>query len=372
MNLRIFLVFLAICLFVLCLVALPVKSQNNSVGFIFIQPDGSVEPLSAPIQRADDVYTFTANINDPIVIERNHMILDGAGHYLQGNSEGIGINITASNVTIMNLQILHWKTGILGAYNGNNIKGNYITNCNRGIRINGNNYTIAQNYLANNGDGVFLYANATIVSRNTLIDNHQGINIAWYNHKIMENNLSNIDYDIAGGGLGGVTIYRNNFLKTNPKGYVLIGTTAAWDNGTEGNFWKNGYKGSDANGDGIGDDPYNIGYPIKSTADGTSGSGFRVMATDNHPLMRQVIVELPPQASPSPPPSPTPTPSPNQTLPASTIEPAPKNSSTPQQPPPPSEQPENLFSLDAVLPIVIIVVAFSTAAVFVIAKRRLR
>ncbi len=358
----------------------PVKSQAESLGFIFIKPDGHVEPSSAPIQWTGDVYTFTAHIYNPIVIERNNIVLDGAGHYLQRNRNfsavdrdgGVGINVTSSNVTIMNIHILNWTAGILGAYNNNSIIGNFITNCDKGIKVYGDNYTISWNYIANNYDGVRLFANGTVISRNNLTDNSQGINIAYYDHLILENNLSNVGYDIAGGGMGGVIIYRNNFFKTNPNGYNLIGYKAAWDNGKEGNFWS-GYEGKDANRDGVGDEPYNIGQVYTYTnSTGATVSGSRIWGVDNHPLMKPVTVQEPPQPSPSPTPSPTPPttppPTPEQT-PTPTAPPTSAPSPSPQQTTPESEQPTTPFlSIEAVLAVIII--AATVVTVFALSKKK--
>ncbi|UCF59305.1 MAG: hypothetical protein JSV15_02530, partial [Candidatus Bathyarchaeota archaeon] len=65
----------------------PVKA----IGTIYIRADGSVDPDTAPITSMDNVtYTFTDNINDAIVVQRNNIIIDGNGHTLQGSGGGYG------------------------------------------------------------------------------------------------------------------------------------------------------------------------------------------------------------------------------------------------------------------------------------------
>jgi hypothetical protein len=325
---NVFLIFATVCLFLSCLNALPVKSQTEPAGAIFIGTDGAVTPPSAPIERIGNVYTFTGTVHAPIVIEQNHIILDGAGHYLEGNGGGIGINITASDVTIMNLHVMKWETGVLGAYDGNNIIWNSISNCEFGIKIYGANYNISRNYIGTNDEGISLRASGSLVSENRIMGNGQGIDISWCNHVIAGNNMSNDAYDITGSGRGGVVVYCNNFLRSNPNRYLLtLDNAALWDNGSIGNYWS-GYSGTDANGDGIGDTAYHIQPPYHDDQD---------YAVDNHPLMKPyLLLEAQP---PSPVLPPKPTPEPTQTLqPSATPVPTdnpptatPQPSSSPQQ-----------------------------------------
>lgn len=312
---------------------LPLKAQNESFSFILIKQDGSVEPSSAPITQTGNVYTLTDNVYNPIIIERCSIVLDGAGHFLDGNDSGkpiigiqagadsrIGINITASNVNITNINILNWNVGILGAYDGNYIINNSLTECVVGIKVYGSNYRIEWNYIANNGQaGIVLRANRTSIVHNEIAGDQEGIDIAWYNHIIMENNMSNVNFDIAGLGMGGVFIARNNFFKTNPNRYLLaMGGNALWDVGGEGNYWR-AYNGTDTNGDGVGDTPFLIGQFFNYETNNDTASGSRIWGIDKFPLMNPITVQDPPQPSPSPkststaPPTPSPSHSPSTT-----------------------------------------------------------
>jgi nitrous oxidase accessory protein NosD len=324
---NVFLVFATVCLLLSCLNVFSVKSQTESANTIFISTDGAVTPASASIKRIGNVYTFTETVHAPIVIEQNHIILDGAGHYLEGNGGGIGINITASDVTIMNLHVMKWDTGVLGAYDGNNVIWNSISNCEFGIKVYGANYNIARNYIGTNYEGIGLRANGSVVSENRIVGNEQGIDISWCNHVITGNNMSNDAYDIAGSGRGGVVVYCNNFLRSNPNRYLLtLDNAALWDDGTVGNYWS-GYSGADANGDGVGDTPYRIQPPYHENSE---------YAVDYHPLMKPYL--LPEAQPPSPTLHLTPTPELTQTpQPSTTLSPTPdptatsEPSSSPQQ-----------------------------------------
>jgi parallel beta-helix repeat protein len=76
-----------------------------SSGTIYIRSDGSVYPSTASIQRVGDVYTFTNDIiGYTIEVERDNIVIDGAGHTLQGAFRGIYLS-NRSGVTIKNMKI---------------------------------------------------------------------------------------------------------------------------------------------------------------------------------------------------------------------------------------------------------------------------
>jgi len=60
-------------------------------GTIYIRANGLVDPSTAPIQRDGNLYTFTGNLFDEIVIERDNIVVDGAGYTVQGTGSGTGI-----------------------------------------------------------------------------------------------------------------------------------------------------------------------------------------------------------------------------------------------------------------------------------------
>ena len=86
---------------------------------IRIRDDGSVEGTDK-IQRDGDVYTLTGNIDSSvgsneafIFVEKNNIIIDGAGYTLQGIGHGTAIYmLRKQNVTIKNFNIEGFETGI--------------------------------------------------------------------------------------------------------------------------------------------------------------------------------------------------------------------------------------------------------------------
>ena len=100
----------AIMLFVLSVSMLTLAFNIEAVEAsetIYIRFDGSVDPATAPILRVGDLYTFTDDIYDSIVVERDDIVVDGAGYTLEGTGSGNGISLNGrENVTIKNGQLL--------------------------------------------------------------------------------------------------------------------------------------------------------------------------------------------------------------------------------------------------------------------------
>ncbi len=169
-------------------------------GTIYIRLDGSIDPSTAPIQRDGDLYTFKDNIYDEIVVERDNIVVDGAGYILQGAGSGNGIKLSAvSNVTIMNMNTKGFKEGILLMYSSNSTisENNITTNNDDGIDLHhsSNNIISGNNITANYYAGIFLYesSNNTISGNNITAHNYFGIRLTYSsdNNTISGNNIAN-------------------------------------------------------------------------------------------------------------------------------------------------------------------------------------
>ena len=79
--------------------------RSGAESTIHILADGSINPSTANIVTVDNVvYTFMDNVYEAIVVERDDIVIDGAGHTLQGTGGDTGIDLTErSNVTIENI-----------------------------------------------------------------------------------------------------------------------------------------------------------------------------------------------------------------------------------------------------------------------------
>jgi parallel beta-helix repeat protein len=276
-------------------------------GTIYIRADGSIDPPTVPISTVDNItYTFTGDvINNSIVVERDNIVVDGAGYTVQGTgstgyeqSKGIVISMR-SNITIKNTRIAGFQYGVytypslvssmllnntitenydgvwLSVSSNNTISGNNVVNNGWGISfdsssnntISGNNITannyygiwlvdsgsnsISGNYITNNGgDGIWLESSSgNIVSGNNITANNRD-GILLYNSSSY-NSISG-NYLTANNGDGvwlfsssSNSIFHNNFIN-NAEQVYSSGSVNVWDNGypSGGNYWSD-YTGVD-------------------------------------------------------------------------------------------------------------------------------
>jgi parallel beta-helix repeat protein len=112
-------------------------NESVIVSVFYIKSNGSIDPFWAPILSVDNVtYTFTSDIlNVSIVVERDDIVVDGAGYTLQAKegwpSYVRGIDLSdRNNVTIKNVRIKGFGNGIRLYSSSNNIiyHNNFIDN----------------------------------------------------------------------------------------------------------------------------------------------------------------------------------------------------------------------------------------------------
>jgi len=282
----------------------PVKAS----GTIYIRADGSIDPPTANITSVDNVtYTLTDNIDaeivsgqSAIVVERNNIVVDGAGYTVQGTGNGIGIHLLGrSNVTIKNVKIKAFQSSIAIDYSSNNrIAGNNITNNVVGINvISSSNNTVSENIITGNFNGIELffslnntfsgntvsknqngihiaYSPLNFLLRNTIIDNDNGVYLAdSYSNTVSGNNIRNNNNGVYLRDAPTFNkFYHNNFINNTQQVYIYTydysGYANSWDDGypSGGNYWSD-YSGVDLFSgsyqnetgiDGIGDIPYII------------------------------------------------------------------------------------------------------------------
>jgi len=195
-------------LLILCFLAIsfPRTDVVGASGTIYIRPDGSIEPTTANIATVDKViYTFTGNIHDSIVVERDDIVIFGAGCTLQGTGNGTGIELSERrNVTIKNVEIESFEYGIqMDDSSNNTISDNSITDNCYGIELRFcSNNTVSENNVTSYRHaigygttcGILLRETSkTLVSQNNITRNDYGILVldSSSHNVISENNMTN-------------------------------------------------------------------------------------------------------------------------------------------------------------------------------------
>jgi parallel beta-helix repeat protein len=220
----------------------------NAQGEIFIRADGSVDPSTAPISTIDNVtYTLTGDIfNASIVIERDNIVVDGAGHMILGTgTETDGVIITGrTGVTVENMTISDCGYGIyLSSSSGNSIVGNTITNSYESIRM----YQSSNNSIAGNTcDSQFdlRYCSYNRIIGNTITGSYEGMYVYYSNNNSIVQNVLTANFgwgielqwssgndlisNTVGGNIGwdGIWLYgssNNNIIRNNITGNTEAG-----------------------------------------------------------------------------------------------------------------------------------------------------
>ena len=140
-----------------------------------------------------------------ITITASDVVLDGAGHTIDGGDanasiERFGIyvknsSIELSNVTVKNLNVTGWNTGIYfyGVKNSR-IENNQVNNNKNGIYLDYSNHiSLTNNTVYNNSDGIYYwYASRTNITNNTVYNNSaRGINLMVSHDNTLTNNIIN-------------------------------------------------------------------------------------------------------------------------------------------------------------------------------------
>jgi len=182
--------------------AFSVKPVRAS-GTIYIRADGSIDPPDSPITTLDNMtYTLIGNITssiDGVVVERDNIVVDGAGYTIQGTDGEAGIYLSCrSNVTIENISIRGFDSGV-------NLTSSFSN-------------SIVENEIAENGFGITLYNSSsnTIAENNMTGNYHLGIDLSESSdNNLSRNNMVSNDYVFRLFFSSRNSICRNNIADNN-------------------------------------------------------------------------------------------------------------------------------------------------------------
>jgi parallel beta-helix repeat protein len=198
------------------LAAAPIVWSAEANGTVYILADGSVEGTDK-IHRVGDVYTFTGNVYGCVVVEKDDVVVDGAGYGVQGIGIGTGINLTGrTGVTVKNVEIGNFFYGVyiessidssiensviqanvygvyMSASSSNTVIGcNFTDNSYSGVWLRrSSNNSITENRMTWNGqDGIWLssFSDGNTVSGNVVRMNDYGIRIDDHSSNVLRNN----------------------------------------------------------------------------------------------------------------------------------------------------------------------------------------
>jgi len=180
-----------VLLLILCsvLVTLPNIGIVEASGTIYIRADGSIEGTDK-IQRDGNVYTFTDNIYQPLVVEKENIIIDGAGHTIEGPHNGLaqspegGILVDRRGyVTIQDIAIQNFLYGICinTSFEIDVINSNITNNC-RGVIIeHSSEAMIRESQITNNLDvGIYVLESSDAHMVDNIIENNTNAGVSFF------------------------------------------------------------------------------------------------------------------------------------------------------------------------------------------------
>ena len=191
---------------------------------IYIRPDGSIDPPTAPLNKQGETYKLTADIYEPIFVQKSDITVDGNYNFIQGTGLGFGIYLgDVSGVTVQNFNINgRYLSIILYNSNSNTIIGNTITGIGCGIwlRMYCNNNIITGNTISGQELGIFIefFCNSNTINGNTVDDNwYAGImgDCSPQSCVISGNTLSNNGYYGIYLTVDGLIMCKNNIISGN-------------------------------------------------------------------------------------------------------------------------------------------------------------
>jgi parallel beta-helix repeat protein len=267
-------------------------------GTIYIRADGSIDPPTAPILRSGNVYALTDDISGSIIVEKDNIVVNGAGHTLQGTGEETGIDLSLrTNEKIQNIIIKTFNYAVyLSSSSHVTISGTNIANSSDGIWLShsSSNSIFGNNITTNVLEGIYILDSTgnSIFGNNITTNTFDGIYLfSSSNNTISGNKIANNGYGVTSYYSSDNNIFHNNFISNFEQAHSES-SIDTWDNAypSGGNYWNN-YTGVDKEcgpeqdhpgSDGMGDSSYAI--------DSSNQDNYPLMKPWTPPLGHNVVV----------------------------------------------------------------------------------
>jgi parallel beta-helix repeat protein len=175
---------------------------------IYIRSNGNIEPATAPIERAGNIYKLTGNIAlYTIEIQRDNIALDGAGHTILGNASRFkyddgnnGVIVAGhNNINITRLSFEEGDTGVRISKSSNiNIVANTFSNgINTGVSLQDSTHVLIEDndFIDTGGNdhhSVSCSGSENIIRNNRLIGGTRGIDLEGQSNVISDNKIESV------------------------------------------------------------------------------------------------------------------------------------------------------------------------------------
>ena len=240
------------------------NTDELSTKTYYVSPTADYTSIQDGIDNAssgDTVAVGNGMYIENVVINKTITLKNASTPIINGNQSGSCITISADNVIVNGFELINGVYGIDISSFSNNI----ITNCTYAIYLEwGFEETeITNNTITDNQYGIYIYlgSNRHAIFRNNISYNgYYGIRIKGRDNQVFENVFfhNNLGMYLCCGSVNNI-VYKNNFIQ-NKKNAKDDKYTNLWSYNSTGNYWDD-YTGTDSDGDGIGDTPYQIpGY----------------------------------------------------------------------------------------------------------------
>jgi parallel beta-helix repeat protein len=197
---------------------------------LHILEDGSVDPPSASVDRVGNVYTLTGDVAHSIIVDRDNIIIDGAGYALLGNLGNSSGRVRLSNrhgVTVRNLVVKDtYRAFDLTFADDNTIVGNTIINSGRGVyfwfswrnNVSGNTISKAE-YAFDFFMSPNHWSQDNVITGNTVLDSSIGISLMESNNTFLDNIITSSGVGVSISGHQ--NLFRNNTINCTGIGFKV-------------------------------------------------------------------------------------------------------------------------------------------------------